>query len=103
MQEDENILILLEALADRLGVIVRDEPINIDEVSCSGGLCFVEGKYILILNSQTTVREKIQVAVKALRQFDLSDVYVKPIIRTLLEEQGTLEINESTCNNPRPK
>ena len=86
MQNNEITLLQLEELADRLGILVRDENINLDDVSSSGGLCLVEGQYILILNSRTTVQEKIQVAIKALRQFDLSDVYVKPVIRELLEE-----------------
>ncbi len=67
-------------------ILVRDENINLDDVSSSGGLCLVEGQYILILNSKTTVQEKIQVAIKALRQFDLNDVYVKPLIRELLDK-----------------
>ncbi len=85
MTHDEITLLQLEALADRLGIQVRDENINLDDISSSGGLCLVEGSYILILNSKTTVQEKIQVAIGALRQFDLNDVYVKPAIRALLE------------------
>lgn len=65
-------------MAEKLEILVRDENVNMEESSSSGGLCLVEGKYILILNSKTTVKEKIQVAIKALQQFDLSDVYVKP-------------------------
>jgi hypothetical protein len=53
--------------------------------SSTGGLCRVEGKYVLLLNSKVTVKEKIQVMIKALQQFDLSDIYVKPAIRELLE------------------
>ena len=85
MTNDEIILLRFEELADQLGILVRDENINIDDVSSNGGLCLVEGKYILILNSKSTIQEKIQVAIKALQQFDLSDVYVKPAIRELLE------------------
>jgi len=84
--DDEVILHYLEELAERLEILVRDENINLDDVSSSGGLCLVEGQYILILNSKTTVQEKIQVAIKALRQFDLNDVYVKPLIRELLDK-----------------
>jgi len=86
MINDEITLLHLEELADRLGILVRDENINLDDVSSSGGLCLVEGQYILILNSKTTVQEKIQVAIKALKQFDLSDVYVKPLIREILDK-----------------
>jgi hypothetical protein len=31
------------------------------------------------------VKEKNQVMIKALQQFDLSDIYIKPVIRELLE------------------
>ena len=85
MINDEIILFQLKELAERLGILVRDENINIDDVSSPGGLCIVEDQHILILNSKTTLQEKIQVAIKALRQFDISEIYVKPGIRELLE------------------
>jgi len=83
---DEILLSQLEELAEKLEISVRDENINIDDVSSTGGLCLVEGKYILILNSKSTVKEKIQVAINALQQFNLSEIYIKPTIRELLEE-----------------
>ncbi len=61
MINDEFILLQLEELAERLGVLVRDENINIDDVSSTGGLCIVEGQHILILNSKTTLQEKMKV------------------------------------------
>ena len=85
MMDDEVILSYLEELAEKLEILVRDENINIEESSSSGGLCRVEGKYVIILNSKATVKEKIQVMITALQQFDLTDMYVKPIIRELLD------------------
>lgn len=82
---EEVLLYQLEELAEKLEISVRDENINVEESSSTGGLCRVEGKYVLLLNSKVTVKEKIQVMIKALQQFDLSDIYVKPIIRELLE------------------
>jgi len=84
--DDEIILSYLEELADQLGILVRDESINLEETFSVSGLCRVEGKYILILNSKATTKEKIEVSVKALKQFDLSNMYVKPVIRELLEK-----------------
>jgi len=83
---EEIILIQLEELADKLEIYVRDENINLEESSTTGGLCRIEGKYVLILNSRATVQEKIQVLIKALQPFDLSNMYIKPFIRELLEE-----------------
>ena len=85
MMNDEILLSQFEALAEQLGILVRDENINLEESFSTGGLCRVEGKYILILNSKATVNEKIQVMIRALHQFDLDDIYVKPILRELLE------------------
>ena len=82
---DEVLLNQLEELAEKLEISVRDENINSEESSSTGGLCRVEGKYILILNSTATVKEKIKVIIKALQQFDLSEIYIKPFIRELLE------------------
>ena len=85
MNEDV-LLSQLEELAEKLGILVRDENINIEESSSTGGLCRIEGEYVLILNSKATVKEKNQVMIDALQQFDLSDIYIKPVIRELLEE-----------------
>ena len=82
---EEVLLNQLEELAEKLGILVRDENINIEETSSTGGLCRIEGKYVLILNSRVTVKEKNQVMIKALQQFDLSEIYIKPVIRELLE------------------
>jgi hypothetical protein len=82
---EEVLLNQLEDLAKKLGILVRNENINIEESLSSGGLCRIERAYVLILNSKATVKEKIQVMIEALNQFDLSDIYVKPVIRELLE------------------
>lgn len=82
---DEVLLNQLEELAEKLEILVRDENMNLEESSSTGGICRFEGKYILILNSKATVKDKIHVMIKALRQFDVSEIYIKPIIRELLE------------------
>ena len=82
---EEILLNQLKELAEKLGILVRDENMEMEESSGSGGLCRVEGKYILIINSRAAVKEKNQVMIKALQQFDLSEIYIKPVIRELLE------------------
>ena len=82
---DEDLLIELTELACKLEIIIRDEALNLEESWSLGGLCRIEGQYVLILNSRATVKEKIQVMIKALQPFDLSDMYLKPVIRNVLE------------------
>lgn len=84
--DDEIILSYLEELADQLEILVRDESINLEVTFSIGGLCRVKGKYVLILNSKATIKEKIDVSVMAPQQFDLSIMYVKLVIRQLLEQ-----------------
>lgn len=85
---EEILLNQLKELAEKLSISVRDENIDIEESSGAGGLCRVEGKYILILNSRAAVKEKIQVIIRALQQFDLTGIYIKPVIREMLEGYG---------------
>ena len=85
LMNEEVLLNQLEELAGKLGILIRDENIDVEESSSAGGLCRIEGKYVLILNSKVTVKEKNKVMIKALQQFDLTDIYIKPVIRELLE------------------
>lgn len=86
MMDDDVLLSYLKELAWRLEILVRDENIHLEESFSAGGLCRVDGRYILILNSRATVQEKNQVMIRALQQFDLSGLYIKPGIRELLEQ-----------------
>jgi len=83
------ILNQLEELAEKLGIAVRYENVIVEESSGTGGLCRIKGKYVLIVHSHATSKEKIQVMTAALKVFDLGDIYVKPVIRELLE--GSVE------------
>jgi hypothetical protein len=83
--DDYTALSQLEGLADKLGIPIRYEKIE-DELTGTGGLCRIEGNYILIIHSKADVKEKIQIMIEALGRFDLNDIYVRPALRELLEE-----------------
>lgn len=83
--QDEVILDQLEELAEKLGIAIRQENVNVEGSSSAGGLCRVKDKYVLIIDSQASPREKMRVITEALRRFDLGDVYIRPGIRELLE------------------
>ena len=76
----------LEALAHTLGIQIRYEYIEIETAFPSGGLCRIRGKQVIIVNTKATVGEKVQTFTRALRRFDLSNIYLKPALRDLLEE-----------------
>jgi hypothetical protein len=82
---DETLLNQLEELSERMAIAVRYENITGEDSAGSGGLCRIQGKYVLIVHSRATLREKIRIITKALRQFNFSEIYVRPILRELLE------------------
>jgi hypothetical protein len=83
--DDEGLLSQLEELADRLGITIRYETLALEESSGPGGLCRVAGEYVLILDPKAPVKQKVQVIIEALKGFPIDDIYVKPVIRELLE------------------
>ena len=85
---DENTIIeQLEELIKRFGVQIRDEAINQDEdsVKIVGGLCLLRGEYVLIINSKLTVSDRIRTLATALKHFDLDQIYIRPVLRELLD------------------
>ena len=83
---DEFLLDQLEDLANRLGIKVRYENVNLEESSSVGGLCRLKGEYVLIIHAQAPVKEKIEVLTEVLKRFPLGDIYIRPVIRELLGE-----------------
>ena len=45
----------------------------------------MRGEYLIIINSRSTMTERIQILAKALKHFDLAQVHIKPAIREILD------------------
>ena len=75
----------LEALAHALGIDVRYESMEGETSFSSGGLCRIKDKQVIIVNHRAPIGEKIQTLARALKRFDLSQVYIRPALRDLLE------------------
>ena len=88
MLMDENQIIeLLEGLAETLGLRVSYEPIRLDEElgNRPGGFCLLEGKPIIIINPEANSKEKIRILSEAVKHFDLDQIYIRPILREILD------------------
>ncbi len=91
---DEQFIIgQLEELAESFGLKIRYEPMHQDEESIKlvGGVCRLKGENLLIINSKAPLEDKIKAFVQALRRFDLEDIYIKPVIRELLDTSANDE------------
>ncbi len=89
MAMDESTIVRqLEELAETFGLQIRYEPIRMDDdlPNVPGGVCHLKGDNVLIINSKTTMREKIKTLADAVKNFDLDRVYILPVIRELLEK-----------------
>jgi len=46
----------------------------------------LKGEPVLIVNSNASTREKITTLATALKHFDLDKVYIRPVVRELLDQ-----------------
>jgi hypothetical protein len=79
------VLAELEALAARLGVAVRAEAFGKGLLRGRGGLCWVDGKALVVMDEKLAVLERIGVLAGALAGFDLDAVSVAPVVRERIE------------------
>ena len=84
--DEAAILSHLEALAHSIQIKIRYENLEGETAFPVGGLCRIRNEHVIIVNERATIREKIRTLAKALRRFDLSQVYLRPALRDLLEE-----------------
>ena len=84
--DKRNLLGQLEEAARRVGIHIRYDRIKKVEAFSTGGLCQLRGDYILIINAQAPLEDKIETVAEAVNRFDLSQVYLKPNVREYLEK-----------------
>ena len=75
----------LESLAARVGISVRAEPFGRGVLEGRGGLCWVDGKPIVVMDDKLPVADRIAVLAGALSRFDLEAVHVAPLVRETIE------------------
>jgi hypothetical protein len=80
------VLAELEALAGRLGIAVRAEPFGRGVLEGHGGLCWLDGRALVVMDEKLGTQERIAVLAGALAQFDLEAVSLAPVVRERIEE-----------------
>jgi hypothetical protein len=86
--DDNTTLSQLEELAQRLGMKVRYEPLKSEGLLHAGGFCRVHGQDVVIINKKATGMEKIHILIDVLKRYDLSQIYVLPSLREILDVQN---------------
>lgn len=75
----------LEEAARRLGVTVRYERLDNEDVSVSSGFCKLKDEKIVIIDKRLDSRGKWMALAKALKQTDVNSVFLPPLARELLD------------------
>ena len=83
--DDTATLSQLEELAQRLGITVRYEALKGDGLQHPGGFCRVHGQDVVIINKKAPGMEKIHLIIDALKRYDLTQIYILPSLRELLD------------------
>ena len=83
--DDNNALNQLEELAQGLNIKIRYESMKKEGSYSAGGLCMLKGEYLLIVNSRASIRDKIEIIAKAVNNFELDHVYLRPGLRERLD------------------
>lgn len=72
----------LEELASKLNIKLRYEV-----TKARGGLCTVDGEKMFILDRKSSKEYKLLMLARAIKEFDLSDMYISPKLREFLDEE----------------
>ena len=80
MSSKKELLSSLEELAKQLEIRIRYE-----KTSARGGLCQYHGRYHIIIDPKSLIDYKIGIISGALKTFDLSNLFISPKLRDLLE------------------
>ena len=85
--EEPQIVDLLEELAESFGLQISYETIRLDEElgNRPGGVCLLRGQRLIIINPNASMREKIRILSEAVKHFDLDQIYMRPVLRQLLD------------------
>lgn len=78
----------LEDIAEKLSIAVHYDDLMGMDFKIKGGLCKLRGKHVIIMDRRTPLTERVDLLVGALRQFDLSSVFIRPYIRSIITESS---------------
>jgi hypothetical protein len=87
----------LETVAARLGIALRVEPFGDERLGARGGLCRIRGRPLILIDASLPLADQISVLAGALSAFDVSGIYVPPLVRTRIESTAG-----ATASTPAP-
>jgi len=87
--ESEKIIDELIAAARSAGIAVREAPLSSGELKARSGLITLRGKPVLFLDTGLSPPERIELISQALCSRDLTNIYLSPQARSMIENAET--------------
>ena len=85
---DENTTLQhLEELAIRIGIKVLYESLTAESSSRMWRCYRISGEDYLIINKRMSNKERIHILIATVKRFDLSEIYIMPALRKILDNQ----------------
>lgn len=72
----------LRELARSLGLPIRTEIGDFD-----GGICTIRDQQVILVNRRHPLNRRIRLLARSLHGFGLVDVYVKPALRSIIDDE----------------
>lgn len=82
ISEKEALMEELKELSTQMGYRIRFEKGDF-----SGGMCLLKDENLLVVNKRFSLDRRIAIIARALAEIGIEDVYVKPAIRLLIEDE----------------
>ena len=76
-------------LAEKLEITVSEQNLRKTGVKARSGLCKVKGKYLFIMDKHKSLNKKIDLLIESLATIPHDNIYIKPVIRELLDKVGS--------------
>ena len=76
-------------LAEKLEITVSEQNLRKTGVKAKSGLCKVKGKYLFIMDKHKSINKKIDILSEGLSVIPYENIYIKPLIRELLDKIGS--------------
>ena len=83
--DESSLLGQFEELANNLNIEVRYESLKREGSFYPGGLCTIKGENVIIINTLANPKDKVETMAKALKRFDLSQMYIRPALRDYMD------------------
>ncbi len=83
--ESERLLEELKTVAERCGISCELRDLSDNELNIKSGLCEVDSRRKLILDSRLTETGKIKIIVETLKSENLDSIFMPPAVREVIE------------------